>query len=228
MNDYVIKYSKDLCKTRLFVIFYERSTEKYYFRNLNDIENETKSLIYIKMTVPYKIKKKHYFQIGQTVFQVDPNPFKQKDNSFIKIVIHQPSAINNNSNNDNNNNNPNNDSDTLISKSNLKLSSISNQSNTNNHSNKIEYLFDKSKSPIKIGRRKNTCHVHIDSSLLSKVHCVLNYNNDSHCWEIYDGDGTGHKPSTNGTWLWINSKFEINEEITFVKMGNNIIKISMY
>lgn len=94
------------------------------------------------------------------------------------------------------------------------------------HTNEKQIYFFESNShidsPITIGRSK--CSINLNFSFLSKKHCSIKYNKDINHWEIFDGaDG---KSSTNGTWLMINSKYEIQYESTIVKIGNNIIKIS--
>jgi hypothetical protein len=137
-----------------------------------------------------KLKKKQYFQIGQTVFHIIPNPFKKNDNnevSLLKVVIH-------------------------------------NETNQIGKINPTEYLFQKDKSPVTIGR-KQTCSIPIESTLLSKIHCSVIFNTTTNCWEIMDG--SEGKPSTNGTWIWVNSKYELNEEVTLVKIRSSVIKIKL-
>lgn len=74
-----------------------------------------------------------------------------------------------------------------------------------------------------MGRGKS-CKVKIESSVLSKQNSSIEYNENSNNWEIKDGSGL--KPSLNGTWLLLNSKFELKEE-SYVKIRNNIIKIGV-
>ena len=67
------------------------------------------------------------------------------------------------------------------------------------------YFFNpKQFNRIYIGR-DISCNIIIDDSLLSRVHCTIDYT-DEEGWVIYDGkiddDETKNKPSTNGTWLF--------------------------
>jgi predicted component of type VI protein secretion system len=62
----------------------------------------------------------------------------------------------------------------------------------------------------------------LEYSSLSKRHCVLEYIENN--WIIKDG--YNGKNSTNGTWLWLNSKYELNED-TLVRVGSNVFKISI-
>jgi pSer/pThr/pTyr-binding forkhead associated (FHA) protein len=87
--------------------------------------------------------------------------------------------------------------------------------------NKTNYNFSIKDSPIKLGRGK-TCQVIIDSNFLSKKHSTVEYNKNSNLWEISDGNNS--KRSLNGTWLLLDTKYEIIED-TFLKIGNNVIKI---
>ena len=58
---------------------------------------------------------------------------------------------------------------------------------------------------IYIGR-DISCNVIIDDSLLSRVHCTIDYEEENG-WVLYDGrideDEKKNKPSTNGTWLFL-------------------------
>jgi hypothetical protein len=85
------------------------------------------------------------------------------------------------------------------------------------------FEFKPSDSPVSLGRHK--CSVTLDYSVLSKKHCVINYDAEEKCWKICDG--YAGRASTNGTWLLITSKFEIKEEATFFKVGENLFKITL-
>jgi hypothetical protein len=85
------------------------------------------------------------------------------------------------------------------------------------------FEFKPKDSPVTIGRHK--CSVSLDYSVLSKKHCVINFDPEEKSWKIIDG--YAGRASTNGTWLLINSKFEIREETTFFKVRDNIFKISL-
>ena len=87
---------------------------------------------------------------------------------------------------------------------------------------KLTFSFEPKDSPISIGR--GDCTIKLAHPSLSKLHCSIIFNKSSKCWEIRDG--YGDRNSTNGTWLMINSKHEIDDE-TFVKIGNNTFRISV-
>jgi hypothetical protein len=84
-------------------------------------------------------------------------------------------------------------------------------------------IFTPEDSPVIIGRTKSS--LNIDSNSISKKHNTIEFNTEEKVWELSDGyDG---KKSTNGTWLWISSKIEINQD-TCIKMGPNIFMIKLY
>lgn len=85
-----------------------------------------------------------------------------------------------------------------------------------------EYYFSSNSSdPIFIGRSE-ICSVKIESSILSKIHCSFKFNVKEKSW--YVSDGNGERSSTNGTWMFCNSKFELSEE-TQAKIGKSVITI---
>lgn len=88
---------------------------------------------------------------------------------------------------------------------------------------KQKFDFTIKDSSIIIGRGKKSS-VKIEASILSKQHCTINYNTDYKTWEIKDG--FANKPSLNGTWLLLNSKYKLVED-SFIKIGNNVINITM-
>jgi len=81
-----------------------------------------------------------------------------------------------------------------------------------------KYDFSSSDSPITIGRKN--CVITINSNAISKNQSTLFFENKS--WFITDG--FENKGSTNGTWLLLDSKHEINEPV-HIKIGSNVIKI---
>ena len=93
------------------------------------------------------------------------------------------------------------------------------------------YFFNpKQFNRIYIGR-DISCNIIVDDSLLSRVHCTIEYKeNDG--WYIMDGradDGfCEDKPSTNGTWLCLMEEMPIKDGMIFKSNQNqykcNIIK----
>jgi hypothetical protein len=77
--------------------------------------------------------------------------------------------------------------------------------------------FAPDEAPIKIGRMSD-CQIRFDDNSLSRYHCVLLYDGG---WVVADGDG--EKRSTNGTWLFAESFFEIFDGMSF-KVGETLFK----
>jgi len=61
-----------------------------------------------------------------------------------------------------------------------------------------------------VGRAPNA-EIRIKSNELSRIQCKLEYINNK--WYLSDGDGV--KKSTNGTWLFVDTPFEIYDGIIF-------------
>lgn len=75
---------------------------------------------------------------------------------------------------------------------------------------------------IYIGR-DISCNIIVDDSLLSRVHCTIEYD-DEEGWVIYDGkiddDERNNKPSTNGTWLYLIEEIPIEDGLIFKNNKN--------
>ena len=73
---------------------------------------------------------------------------------------------------------------------------------------------------IYIGRYIS-CNIIIDDSLLSRIHCTLEYD-DEVGWVIYDGkiDDNENKKSTNGTWLYLIEEIPIENGLIFKNNKN--------
>ena len=74
---------------------------------------------------------------------------------------------------------------------------------------------------INIGRY-SLADVQLNDKLLSKIHCVINYNEDLG-WVIQDGNLD--KNSTNGTWLYINEETILFDKMIF-KANQTIFQCS--
>ena len=72
--------------------------------------------------------------------------------------------------------------------------------------------------------RDISCNIIVDDTLLSRIHCTIEYNNDEG-WFIYDGkiddDPSLNRPSTNGTWLYLIEETPINDKMIF-KSNQNV------
>jgi|LauGreDrversion4_2_1035121.scaffolds.fasta_scaffold424219_2 hypothetical protein len=64
---------------------------------------------------------------------------------------------------------------------------------------------------INIGRY-TLAEIQINDKLLSKIHCVVNYNEELG-WILQDGHE--NKLSTNGTWLYLNEEIQIFDKMIF-------------
>ena len=75
---------------------------------------------------------------------------------------------------------------------------------------------------IYIGR-DISCNIIVDDSLLSRVHCTIDYEEDEG-WVIYDGkiddSEEKNKPSTNGTWLFLIEETQIEDGLIFKNNKN--------
>ena len=75
---------------------------------------------------------------------------------------------------------------------------------------------------IYIGR-DISCNIIVDDSLLSRVHCTMEYDEEEG-WIIYDGkiddDESKNKPSTNGTWLFLIEETPIEDGLIFKNNKN--------
>jgi hypothetical protein len=85
---------------------------------------------------------------------------------------------------------------------------------------KKKYTFSQSVGKLSIGRVN--CNIIIENSNVSKKHCVIEYDTTINQWKIRDG--YQNKPSTHGTWLMIDSKYEISTK-TVAKLNNHTFLI---
>ena len=73
--------------------------------------------------------------------------------------------------------------------------------------------------------RDISCNIIVDDSLLSRVHCTIEFKDDDG-WVIYDGrceddDPSKYRPSTNGTWLYLIEETQIDDGMIF-KSNQNV------
>ena len=86
------------------------------------------------------------------------------------------------------------------------------------------YFFNpKQFKRIYIGR-DISCNIIVDDTLLSRVHCTIEYKDDEG-WYIFDGkiddDFSQSRPSTNGTWLYLIEETPIENGMIF-KSNQNV------
>jgi predicted component of type VI protein secretion system len=65
---------------------------------------------------------------------------------------------------------------------------------------------------IKIGRSPH-CNVTIDDEVLSKYQCRIFYDFNTKTWVLEDG--SHHKKSLNGTWLYLNEEYSVTDQMVF-------------
>lgn len=65
---------------------------------------------------------------------------------------------------------------------------------------------------IKIGRSPH-CNVTIDDEVLSKYQCRIYYDFNTKTWVLEDG--SHHKKSLNGTWLYLNEEYTVSDQMVF-------------
>lgn len=63
-----------------------------------------------------------------------------------------------------------------------------------------------------IGRSPN-CDIRVDDELLSKMQATVYYDQIIESWVLEDGYDT--KPSTNGTWLYLNEEMPVKSGMLF-------------
>lgn len=83
-----------------------------------------------------------------------------------------------------------------------------------------EYYYDCNVKNVLIGRSEK-CNITLNQGILSKIHCSFKFENKK--W--YLTDGNGEKASTNGTWMFCNSKYELKDIETEVKIGKSVLII---
>lgn len=83
------------------------------------------------------------------------------------------------------------------------------------------FIFQEKDKIITIGRMN--CNVEINHTFLSKKQCTIEYDPFFKFWKLTDGFET--KKSTHGTWLLIDSRFELTNS-TQIRVGNNVVKLN--
>ena len=90
-----------------------------------------------------------------------------------------------------------------------------------NHNGDTFYFMPQNHN-ISIGRYE-LADVKLNDKLLSQIHCVINYS-EKEGWKLMDGQR--NKPSTNGTWIYINEEYEIYDKMIF-KTNQTIFQASI-
>lgn len=82
------------------------------------------------------------------------------------------------------------------------------------------YSFQPSEHEVRIGRMAD-CQIHFEETSLSRYQTLIRYV-ENKGWMLQDGDR--HKPSTNGTWLFVEEPIKIKSGLIF-KAGTSLFKI---
>ena len=153
---------------------------------------------FVRINSIHTLKDNQLINIGQIFILVY---ITEKGENFITNTI-----------NDSNNNN------SISSKGNqlkLKIYGVNNNGDT--------FYFMPQKRNITIGRYE-LADIQLNDKLLSQIHCMINYTeNDG--WKLIDGQQ--NKPSTNGTWIYINAQYEIYDKMIF-KTNQTIFQASNF
>ena len=83
------------------------------------------------------------------------------------------------------------------------------------------FVFEDTEEVVKIGRLGD-CTIQFDDTSLSRYQCFIHYLPHSG-WTVSDGDGS--KPSTNGTWLFLDDYFPIQSKMVF-KAGMTFFQVT--
>lgn len=72
--DYLINYvSSHPINRPIFVVFYDRLSQKFYFRNMKESLVKDKTLLYVKISDTYKIETKKFFLMGHILVNIEPD-----------------------------------------------------------------------------------------------------------------------------------------------------------
>ena len=80
------------------------------------------------------------------------------------------------------------------------------------------YSFGKELQTVRIGRMQD-CDVKFDGTSLSRYQTSIEFENG----EWYVSDGYNGKPSTNGTWIFAEDFFELDDN-SIIKIGNTLFQ----
>ncbi len=76
-------------------------------------------------------------------------------------------------------------------------------------------------SSLYIGRDQS-CGISIEDTLVSKVQTTIRHREG---WEVLDGNGDSGRPSTNGTWLYVQEDTELRGNM-ILKVGQTLFQVA--
>ena len=189
---------------RHFVIEYNIEKSKYIIKDLG-IGYGT----FVRLNYIHTLKDNQLINIGQIFILVY---ISEKGENFFTNTIGDSKGNISQINNNNNNNS------IISSKGNvlkLKIYGVNNNGDT--------FYFMPQKRNISIGRYE-LADIQLNDKLLSQIHCMINYKEDEG-WKLIDGQQ--NKPSTNGTWIYINDQYQIYDKMIF-KTNQNIFQANIF
>ena len=74
---------------------------------------------------------------------------------------------------------------------------------------------------VKIGRNKDN-QVSLEGYAFSRIHTSFYYEEEVNEW--YIRDGYDNKNSTNGTWIYLDWEWKVEDQVSF-RIGANFLKI---
>lgn len=86
-----------------------------------------------------------------------------------------------------------------------------------------KFVYDKNKKVITMGRGKK-CDILLYNLSYSRIQSSFWFDEEENCWFIQDGKD--EKKSTNGTWVFLNWNWKIEEDVQ-LRIGQNLLKISL-
>ena len=189
---------------RHFVIEYHIETKRYIIKDLG-IGYGT----FVRINSIHTLKDNQLINIGQIFILVY---ITEKGENFITNTINESKINNTQINNNNTNNNSINSKDNQLK---LKIYGVNNNGDT--------FYFMPQKRNITIGRYE-LADIQLNDKLLSQIHCMINYS-ENEGWKLIDGQQ--YKPSTNGTWIYINAQYEIYDKMIF-KTNQTIFQANIF
>lgn len=86
------------------------------------------------------------------------------------------------------------------------------------------------KAVVKLGRSTDA-EVSINDTMLSRLHCYIEFDASINSWILYDGyiseEEGDRRPSTNGTWLYLKDDTEVFNHFIF-KANHTVFKAHVY
>jgi len=94
---------------------------------------------------------------------------------------------------------------------------------TNNLPSFRTFQFTVGDSPVTIGRDKQ-CSINVsEDKAFSRIQSSIIYDKEEKLWYVADGNGV--KQSTNGTWVYANRSFKLEDKCQ-IKIGDSKIKVT--